>query len=171
MIVRFSHLVDRVNRTVGGVFSSLCIVVMLCGTYEVFVRYFFNNPTIWVWEQNGLLVLVIAALGGGYCLLVGGHIKVDVVSSHWSERTKAIVDSCTSVFIFLFLGVLLWQGVKVSLVSFRVAEHSETVYGPLLWPYKVALTVGAFLFLMQGVANFTRSLLVAVTGKRAHSEH
>ena len=166
MIVRFSRLVDRVNRTVGGVFSSLCIVVMLCGTYEVFVRYFFNNPTIWVWEQNGLLVLVIAALGGGYCLLVGGHIKVDVVSSHWSERTKAFVDSCTSVFIFLFLGAVLWQGAKASLTSLQVAEHSETIYGPPLGPYKVALTIGVFLFLMQGVANFMRSLLTAVTGKK-----
>ena len=165
-VVPFANVVDKVNKTVGEVFSSVCIVVMLFGTYEVFARYFFNRPTIWVWEQNGLLVLVIAALGGGYCLLVGGHIKVDVFYSHWSERTKAIVDSCTSVFIFLFLGAVLWQGAKVSLTSFQIAEHSETMYGPLIGPYKVVLTIGAFLFLMQGVANFTRSLLVAI-GKRS----
>jgi len=76
------------------------------------MRYFFNRPTIWVWEMNGFLLCVFVALGGGYTLLVRGHVRVDIVYDYLSTRSKAIMDLLTSFFIFLFLGILLWQATE-----------------------------------------------------------
>ena len=76
--------------------------MMLFGVYEVAARYFFNRPTIWVWELNGLLQCVFVALAGGYTLLVRGHVRVDVVYGHLSMRKKAILDLITSFFMFSF---------------------------------------------------------------------
>lgn len=129
------------------------------------MRYFFNRPTIWVWEMNGLLLCVFVALGGGYTLLVRGHVRVDIVYDFLSPRAKAITDTVTSLFIFLFLSVLLWQGVEQGLLSLERLETTHTFFRPPIYPFKIILAIGTFLFLLQAVANFVRYIYIARTGK------
>jgi len=138
---------------------------MLTGVYEVAMRYFFNEPTIWVWETNGLLLCVFVALGGGYTLLIRGHVKVDIVYGLFSTRVKAIIDLVSSSFTFLFLGVLLWQGIQQGLLSLERLEHTQTMFRPPIYPFKLILVVGILLFLLQGVADFVRCIYIARTGK------
>lgn len=138
---------------------------MLTGVYEVAMRYFFNNPTKWVWETNGFLLCVYVALGGGYTLLIRGHVKVDLVYDRLSTRTKSIVDLVSSLFMFVFLGLLLVQGFKMGLFSLHILEHSPTIFRPPIYPFKLILVFGIFLFLLQGVANFVRNIYIARSAK------
>ena len=149
----------------GEIFCYLVLAIMLTGVYEVAMRYFFNKPTIWVWETNGLLLCVFVALGGGYTLLVRGHVKVDIVYSLFSTRVKAIIDLISSSFILIFLGLLLWQGTKMGLLSLHKFEHSQTMFRPPIYPVKLILVVGIFLFLLQGVADLVRYIHIVRTGK------
>ena len=165
-LLKFSNFIGRTNKWVGNVICYLVIAMMLTGVYEVAMRYFFNRPTIWVWETNGLLLCVFVALGGGYTLLVRGHVRVDVVYVHWSTRVKAIMDLASSSLLFLFLGVLLWQGAKLGLLSLERLEHTQTIFRPPIYPFKIILVVGIFLFLLQGLADFVHSVHIACTGTR-----
>jgi len=149
----------------GMIFPYIALFMMVTGVYEVVMRYFFLRPTVWVWEMNGLLLSSYVALGGGYALLTNTHVKVDILYSKFSYRTKAIMDLFTSSFLFLFLGVLLWQTSKMSLQSVGHLELSNTLFAPPVYPFKVILAVGIFLFLLQGVSFFIRNLYIAFTGK------
>lgn len=129
------------------------------------MRYLFNLPTIWVWEMNALLLCVIVALGGGYALLVRGHVRTDLLYSRFSPRTKAIMDIVTSCFMFVFLGALLWQGIEQGLLSLVRLEHSHSLFRPPIYPFKIILAVGIFLFILQGLADLVRNIYIAYTGR------
>ena len=164
-MLKFSDLVDSISKWIGNIISYLVIAIMLTGVYEVAMRYFFNQPTIWVWEMNGFLLCVFVALGGGYTLLVHGHVRVDIVYDFFSPRAKAITDTVTSLFIFLFLSVLLWQGVEQGLLSLERLETTHTFFRPPIYPFKIILAIGTFLFLLQAVANFVRYIYIAGSSK------
>ncbi|MBA7475518.1 hypothetical protein ES707_10889 [subsurface metagenome] len=164
-MLRVLQFVDSINKWVGNIICYLVVVIMLTGVYEVVMRYFFNRPTIWVWEINGFLLCIFIALGGGYTLLVRGHVRVDIVYDFFSTRVKAIMDLITSFFIFLFLGILLWQGVEQGLLSLERLESTHTFFRPPIYPFKIILAIGTFLFLLQAVANFGRYIYIASSGK------
>lgn len=168
-MLKFSEFVDKLNSWVGNTICYLVIVVMLTGVYEVGSRYFFNRPTNWVWEGNSFLLCVFVALGGGYTLLVRGHVKVDIVRAYLSPRANAILDATASFFMFLFLGVLAWHGIEQGLLSLERLETSQTMWRPPLYPFKVLLVIGIFLFLLQGMADFVRYIYIASTDKRGSS--
>jgi TRAP-type mannitol/chloroaromatic compound transport system permease small subunit len=161
-IIRF---IDSINKWLGNVLCYLVLGMMLTGVYEVGMRYFLNKPTIWVWEMNGFFLCVFVALGGGYALLTNTHVKVDIIYDRFSKRTKAIIDLFSSSFLFLFLGVLLWQTSKMSLHSIGFLERSQTLFGPPIYPFKVILAIGIFLFLLQGLSRFACNLYIAFTGR------
>jgi len=164
-MLRFLTAIDSINKWTGNIICYLVVVITLTGVYEVAMRYFFNRPTIWVWEINGFLLSVFVALGGGYTLLVRGHVRVDIVYDYLSPRAKAITDTVTSLFIFLFLGILLWQGIEQGLLSLERLETTHTMFRPPIYPFKIILALGTFLFLLQAVTNFVRYIYTASTGK------
>ena len=165
-MLRLLNVVDRINGLVGKALCYLLLFMTLTGVYEVAMRYFFNRPTKWVWEMNALLMCAMVALGGGYVLLKESHVRVDIIYERFSTRKRAIIDLCSSFFIFLFLIVLLWQTSKMSWLSLMQLEHSQTLFRPPVYPFKIILAIGIFLFLLQGAANFIRNLYIAFGGKQ-----
>jgi TRAP-type mannitol/chloroaromatic compound transport system permease small subunit len=75
------------------------------------------------------------------------------------------VDLFSSFFMFLFLSVLCWQTTKMSLQSVADLEHTQSIFSPPIYPFKVMLALGIFLFLLQGLAQFARNLFTAITGR------
>ena len=159
--MKIADFIDRISRQVGEKLAYLVLFMLLAGAYEVFMRYFFNKPTIWVWELNGLLLSAYVALGGGHALLTRTHVRVDVLYDYLSVRGKAIMDLASSLFMFLFLVVLLWQTSKMSLRSVAHLERTQTLFSPPIYPFKCIMAVGVFLFLLQAVSDFIRNLHIA----------
>ena len=167
----FLKLVDRINYWVGHTFCYLVLFMAASGVYEVVMRYVFNSPTKWVWELNGFLLCVLVSLGAGFALYKDTHVKVDFLYNYLSARRKAVMDVFSSFFMFLFLGVLLFQTGKMTMMSVKFLERSHSLFGPPLYPFKMLLTVGIFLFLLQGFAGFIRNLYIAITGKKITGEN
>ncbi|MCX5838761.1 MAG: TRAP transporter small permease subunit [Deltaproteobacteria bacterium] len=157
--------VERINGFLVKILGVIVLFIMLTGVYEVAMRYLFNHPTSWVWELNGFLLTVIVSLAGGYVLMKKSHVRVDVIYQAFSTRTKAIIDVVTFAFTLLFLGVLLWQTSIMGFQSLQFFEHSQTDFRPPIYPFKIIMCIGVFLFLMQAVLDFVRNLKIAVKGE------
>jgi TRAP-type mannitol/chloroaromatic compound transport system permease small subunit len=164
-LLKYCDAVDKVNRFFGGILGYIALFIMCTGSYEVLSRYLFNRPTIWVWDYNALLMLSIAALGGGYCLLERGHVNVEIVYDRLQGRAKAILDVITSAFSFLFLGLLLWHGIPLAWIAILNKESNQALSQPPIYIFKTVLVIGTFLFLLQLIANILRRLSVAITPK------
>jgi len=164
-LLRFSTLVDNISEWSGKIFFFIMPLIALIGTYEVMARYLFNSPTNWAWEVNSSLLCVACAMGAGYALLKGTHVRVDVVYNLAPARVKAIMDSVTSVFAIAFLGVLIWQGAGMSWYSILVRETTKSVFRSPVYPFKAIIVIGTSLFLLQVLANLVRSVYIAYTGR------
>lgn len=165
-LVSFVSGVDRVNRVVANVFCVLILPMSIALTWETVSRYVFDNPTIWAYELATMAYAVHMIMAGGYTALHDGHVRMDLLATRWSSRTKAIVNSCTFVLPLFFIVLLLIPSAEQSWVAIVTGQHSNTVWGPPTWPWKVAVPIGICLILLQLVATFIRDIHLAITGEQ-----
>lgn len=74
------------------------------------------------------------------------------------------MDAATFIFFFMFVVVLLWKGWDMTWKALQIMERSQSQWGPVIWPSRLVIPVGAFLLLLQGLAKFIRDMAVA-TGR------
>ncbi len=161
-MTRFLSIVEVISRKSGEVISFLLLATIIVIIYEVIARYAFNAPTIWAHETVVQLLGILYLVGGAYTLYLQGHVSIDIVYLRFSPRTRAILDLISSLFFFLFCGVLLWQGIGFASKSVMMAETSGTPWNPPIYFLKIAIPLGALLILLQGVAKFIRDLSIVI---------
>lgn len=160
----FLAAIDKLNAAVGKRVVLLVLPVMGIIAYEVTARFVFNKPTVWAFEMTSLVFGIMVAQLGGYALLHGQHVRVDVVFASLSDRRKAILDTATSVFGFSFIGALFWYSTVAAFDSVRAREVSETVFSPPLYPLRIVLAFGVLLLLLQMVAKLVRDIQTITRG-------
>jgi len=161
------HFVDTINERFGKIISFLTVGMMGTIIVEVVLRYGFNSPTLWAHETAQFLYGSYCILGGAYVLLHKAHVNMDIVYARLSLRKRAILDLATSSLFFLFIVVMLWQGVILASKAVAVLEVTTTAWAPPVWPVKLMLPLAALLILLQGIVRFVRDLETAVTGREA----
>jgi len=155
----FIKIVDRVNDIVGLVLGVISLVIMLTVVYEVIARYVFNAPTMWSMEINLYLFCAICVMGGGYCLLKDGHVRVDLIYPKLFARERAIIEFCTYPLALLFCGILIWLGGREAWTAIVEHQVSESVMAFPLWPVWTTIPIGGFLLAMQIIARLLKDLL------------
>ncbi len=169
--------VEKTNVFIGKLMVGLTLLAVLVISFEVVMRYAFGKPTNWGHELMTLLFAIQYMFVAGYCHYHRAHVRVDVIYSTRTRRTRAFLDLFTSIFFFTFTGALLWTSWNFywssqtmmgggTLFGFDVpGELSLTDWAPPLYPVKFMMPFGAFMLLLQGIVWFIRDLHVAFTGK------
>lgn len=161
---RLLSAIDTFTDRAGMGTAFGILVIAGVTAYEVIARFAFNAPTMWAHQTAALLFGIYCFLTGGYVLLHERHVRVDVWWARLSPRGKAIADLATSGFAFLFIGALLWFAIPYAWHSFQIRQVAVTVFAPPLYPVKMLLVIGAFLFLLALVVKFVRDLYTAIRG-------
>ena len=157
---RFIKTIDAINDRAGSILSYFLFAFFALLFIEVILRYFFNSPTVWANELAQMLFGTYAILGGGYILLIGGHVNVDIVYSRFSAKTRAAIDIVTSLLFFLFCGMLLIYGGSLAWDSLSRFEHSQSAWNPPLYPAKLMIPLAAALLILQGITKLIRDFLI-----------
>jgi len=160
----FLRSIDSISEWSGKMVSFLIIVITGVTIWEVILRYIFNSPTIWAFDAAYLIFGAYGVLGGAYTLYFRGHVNVDILYGRLPLRVRAIVDLVTSIFFFLFCGLLLWKGGEMAWDSLKILERGSSAWSPPVYPIKLAIPLGAFLLLLQGTAKFIRDLFKVIKG-------
>jgi TRAP-type mannitol/chloroaromatic compound transport system permease small subunit len=158
--------IDWFTDTTGTWVAWLNLPLVLAVCYEVIARYFFNAPTIWVFDVTYMLYGTIFMLGAAYALHKGAHIRTDFFFEKWSTRTRGVIDSAAYL-LFFFPGLLLLFVVSwgEGWYAFLINETSEqTPWRPILWPFKMVIPLTCLLLIVQGVSETIKSLHAALTG-------
>ena len=159
-------IIDSISEWAGKCTSFLILPGIAVLAWEVISRYGFNQPTMWAHGTSQRLFAIYYILGGAYVLRYRDHVNVDLIYSRFPPRTKAILDLITSLAFFVFCGVLLWQGLGFAMTSLSQLEPDATPWRAPVYPVKLMIPVGALLILLQGLANFSRNLVTAITGRK-----
>jgi len=169
-LIAVLEFVDALNDWVGRILSFGILLMFLLVLSEVIRRYFFNAPTVWGTELTQLTFGVYVILSGGYIMRWGGHVNVDILYNRLSMKAKNIIDICTFILFFLFSGMMVLYGGSLAWESISIWEHSNSAWGPPIYPVKMAIPIGAFLLLLQGTAKLIRDILTLIYGTPFASE-
>lgn len=164
-LVRVVGFFDAFSLWSGRIVGWLIFPMVFSLVWEVVARYAFNAPTIWAYDMTYMLYGTFFMLGSAYTLLRAGHIRTDSLYGGWSPRTQGIVDAvCYLVVFFPPLVALLWVTWDYFWASFNRNERVvSSPWMPFIWPLKFVMFFTCVLLLLQGVAEFLRSVHAART--------
>lgn len=154
----YVRYVDAVNRLVGRCVLYIIFVMMGILLYSAFSHYFLDSPVIWGVEMAQFCMVAYYILGGGFALLVNAHVRLDVFYARWNWRNQAKADVCTSVFLIVYLGFLLYGCLSSTWYSIEFSQHNNTAWAPPLAPIKIIMGTGIALTLLQAFSEFFKAL-------------
>lgn len=153
--------VDATNKAVGKFSMYLVFAMMGVLLYESISRTIFNAPHIWVVEVAQFLMAAYYLLGGGYSVILDGHVRMDLLYGRWSARRQALSDVITAFLLIFYLVFLLTGGISASKYALKYGQVNYTPWGPPLAPIKIIMTIGILLMLLQIIATFFKDLAKA----------
>ncbi len=156
----FVKSVDAVNRVFGLIAMYLVYAMIGILFYSTISKNFFD-PSLWTLEMAQFAMVTYYLLGGGYSMQTGDHVRMDLLYSRWSDRTKAIVDAITVLFLIFYLCLLLFGGISSTRYAIQYGEESYSAWAPPMAPIKVIMCVGITLMLLQVIATFFKDLAKA----------
>ncbi|MEO8317826.1 MAG: TRAP transporter small permease subunit [Bradyrhizobium sp.] len=161
----FTDKIEWVNMRAGEYAAYWAVISVFVYYYEVIARFAFNSPTNWVHESMFLMYGMQYMLAGAYAYREDQHVRVDVIYTKFSPRGKAVADIVTSVFFFIFIGVLFWTSWRFTADSIGNNEHSFTEWGVQYWPIKLMMPIGAGLLLLQGLSKLIKDIVFLRSGR------
>lgn len=154
------QVLESISEWTGHVAMWFCLFLVLLLTYEVFMRYVLESPTIFTYEVSTMIGVTIAVGGLGFAHKYHGHVRVDVFWRLLSPRGKAIADFFGAlIYFFPMVIIIAYISTEWALQSFIEGEiMTKTYLYPPAWPVRAVMALGFFLFVPQGVAKLIRDL-------------
>ena len=158
-IIRYYvNSIDYISIKTGRVTMYLVFVMMFILILSFVTRNIVNIPLIWIIEMAQFVMTGYYLLGGGYSMLTDDHVRMDLIYSKFSDKTKALLDSFTSVFLIFYLVVLLIGSISSLTYTIDTNQRLFTAWAPYVWPIKSIMTFGILLMLLQSIAIFFKDL-------------
>lgn len=160
IIVRYVRVVDRVNRAIGRATMYL-VFVMIGVLFWSSLSKSFTTPALWTLDIAQFLMVAYFLLAGPYAIQLDGHVRMDLFYGNWKPRTKARMDTVTVLFMNFYIFMLLVGAIASTTYSIEFGEVGAGAWRPYMWPIKVVMTFAIFMMLLQGIAEFFKSLAAA----------
>lgn len=160
-LLKLSRTIDSVTEFIGRQVYWLTLAAVLISAGNAVIRYTFNiSSNAWL-ELQWYLFSAVFLLCGGYTLLHGQHVRIDVVYSRFSRRTQLYIDVFGTLFFLMPMAVLIMVLSWPVFVNAYVGnEHSSNAGGLVVWPARLLLPVGFFLLVVQGISELIKRIAI-----------
>lgn len=153
----FVRITDRFNRGVGRLTMYMIFVMIGVLLYSSISKTFFL-PAHWTLETSQFLMVAYFLLGGAYSLQLAAHVRMDLAYGVMTKRRQTWLDCFTIMFLFLYLGVLLYGAISSTTYSLTYGERSPTAWRPYLSPIKIIMTIGIALTFIQALSLLIKKI-------------
>jgi TRAP-type mannitol/chloroaromatic compound transport system permease small subunit len=156
-LLGFSRAIDWVNAQFAVVANWLVLLACLISAGNAASRYLFSESSNGWLEIQWYMFAGMVLLGAPYTLKMNEHVRVDLVYSMVSERTRIWIDIIGGVLFLLPICLILTYFTWPWFVeSFYGNEGSFNAGGLLRWPVKLLLPVGFALMALQGLSEIIK---------------
>ena len=97
-------------------------------------------------------------LAGGFALLHGDHVRVDVVYIKFPERARLGIDIFTSTFFFIFAVALAGTCLRFFTDSLDMREVTEETWQIQTYPVKGMMVLGAIFLILAGLSKLLKDI-------------
>jgi TRAP-type mannitol/chloroaromatic compound transport system permease small subunit len=157
----FVHSVEAINTVVGKFTMYLVFAMIAILLYEPISRTIFDKPLIWSMEVAQFTMAAYWLLGGGYSMILKGHVRMDLLYGRWSEKKKAKVDAVTGLFLIFYIVFLLIGAYSSIEYAVVYGQKNRSAWAPYMAPIKIIMGIGVLLMLLQAIATFFKDLAKA----------
>ena len=158
-ITTFIKAIERLTGSIG-VFASLLLVPLVIATcYEVFARYVLGRPTVWAYEVGYVLTGSHFLLALAFTLRSNEHIRIDIFSGHFTQRTRAIIDLvayAVTLPTMIWLSYALFQHLAQGYL--RNERSGQSAMNMPVWPFRVVFFVAFALLALQILAEVVKAI-------------
>jgi len=165
-MTKFIYSIEGLSIWVGRAFGWCIMILTFSVSYEVFVRYVLNAPTVWVFDMMVQMYGALFLMAGPYALAQDSHVRGDVLYRLFSVRWQARLDFALYL-LFFFPGMLalFWYGAEIASDSWRYKEVSWNSPARIqIYFFKTLIPVAGFLLMLQGLAELMRCWRAMKTG-------
>ncbi len=155
-------IIDTVTEFIGKVSAWLFFMIGFIVTYEVFMRYVFTKPTIWVDEVSSVTQIWATYIGIAFALKHKDMIVIDIAFRDPNSITRKILEAFSLLIIIVFSFVTVWYGFEVWLDSTLKGHTTDTYLALPKWFTQASVWVGFSLLLLQAIAEIFKVWIVGV---------
>jgi TRAP-type mannitol/chloroaromatic compound transport system permease small subunit len=161
LLIRSSRAIDRVTAWIGRAVSWLILVAVLVSAGNAIVRKAFDmSSNAWL-ELQWYLFGAVFMLAAAWALQKNEHVRIDVVSSRLSQRTRIRIDLiCHLLFLMPFVTLMVWLSWPFFWRSWVMGEQSMNAGGLIMWPAKLLILLGFVVLILQGISEIIKSAAI-----------
>lgn len=158
-LLKLSRGIDRLNALVGRYVIWLILGATIISSVNAIVRKVLHTSSNAFLEVQWYLFAASFLLAAGYTLLEKEHVKVDVINSKLSLRTRVWIDVIGfALFLTPMCLIVLYYGTPFFLQALRTGEMSSNAGGLIRWPVYLMMPLGFGLLLLQGISEFIKRI-------------
>ena len=165
-LVSLIHAIESLNIWVGRAFGWCILILTFSVSYEVFVRYVLNAPTVWAFDMMVQMYGALFLMAGPYALSQDGHVRADIIYRLLPVRWQALIDFLLYI-VFFFPGMLalFWFGAEIAADSWRYKEVSWNSPARIqIYFFKTLIPLAGALLIIQGIGETLRCWLAMRQG-------
>lgn len=160
---KIAYFIDRFTETIGRTASWLVIVLVLLVSYDVTMRYVFNQGSVAIQELEWHLFALLFLIGAAYTLKHDDHVRLDLFyqGRFSNDYIRAWINLIGGlIFLIPFCLLIVNSSYFFVLQSWSFNEGSPDPGGlPYRWLLKAAIPLGFSLLLLQAIAECLKNLI------------
>ncbi len=160
-LLRLSRAIDAMNTWIGRNVAWAILAAVIISAVNAVVRKAFGvSSNVWL-ELQWVLFGAVFLLCSPWTFLSNEHIRIDVVSSMLSKRTRNVIDVIGHTFFVLPICiVLMYTGWPFFWRSLMQNEQSSNAGGLPQYPSKLFVPLCFTILLVQGISELIKRIAI-----------
>jgi len=157
-LTKIIYTIESLSIWVGRAFGWCILILTFSVSYEVFVRYVLNAPTVWAFDMMVQMYGALFLMAGPYALAQDTHVRGDFLYRLFPVKVQATLDFVLYI-LFFFPGMLalFWFGAEIASDSWRYKEVSWNSPARIqIYFFKTLIPLAGGLLIIQGIAELMR---------------
>jgi TRAP-type mannitol/chloroaromatic compound transport system permease small subunit len=156
-----SRLIDELNERIGKIAAWAIVVAVIVSAVNAIVRKVFGTSSNAWLELQWYLFGAVFMLCASWALKDNEHIRIDILSNRYSQRTRNVIEMLGHItFLLPLVLVMVWLSWPFFWRSYSSGEVSTNAGGLLIWPAKGLILLGFFLLLFQWLSELIKRVAI-----------
>jgi TRAP-type C4-dicarboxylate transport system permease small subunit len=139
-----STSLDRFSERLILITGLGILAITLLVSMDVLMRFFLNEPQLFVDDLSSFLLVAVVFLGTGPTFHKGGHIRVDLMTSRLKRPAQSRLRVVTLSIGIAILGIIIYETTLSTLAALETGRVSAVMAWPL-WPPMLFIPAGLIL--------------------------
>jgi len=152
-------LINYTSQTLGQFASTFYLFIVFFTTYEVLMRYVFNDPTNWVFETCVYLSASAICMAGPYVTKEQSHISITTILEQFPSKVQRIIKTFNLIFACIVCFILVYACLPwgwAALLNLETSGTGMDSHGPAI--VKPMIGFASLLMGLQFIVNIINHL-------------